>query len=128
MHTFPSECLKLPLLTSFLDISTELRNSIGRLFLVIYQDLLIDSTIYLSSHPHSPWDTLWWKPFIHLVFFVHRVTDLERGLYFLVRQEKVETTFRSSTREEFLWNPARLFQKSISAEEMLDSLRFVTYI
>jgi SagB-type dehydrogenase family enzyme len=57
----------------------------------------------LLPGPHAPWDTLWWKPFIHLVFFVHRVTGLERGLYFLVRREEAETIIRSSTRREFLW-------------------------
>ena len=68
----------------------------------------------LLPSPHSPWDTLWWKPFIHLVFFVHRVTDLERGLYFLVRQEKAETTFRSSTRKEFLWERPRGIPEGIT--------------
>ena len=61
----------------------------------------------LLPGPHSPWDALWWKPFIHLVFFVHRVADLERGLYFLVRQVEEETTLRSSTRKEFLWERQR---------------------
>jgi SagB-type dehydrogenase family enzyme len=53
--------------------------------------------------PHSPWDALWWKPSVHMVFFVHRVTGLEPGLYFFIRQEEAEATLRSSTRKEFLW-------------------------
>lgn len=61
----------------------------------------------LLPSPHSPWDTLWWKPFIHLVFFMHRVTDLERGLYFLVRQEEAATILQSSTRKGFLWERPR---------------------
>jgi nitroreductase len=63
--------------------------------------------------PHSPWDALWWKPSLHLVFFVHRVTDLERGLYFLVREEEAETALRSSTRREFLWQRPRGFPDDI---------------
>ena len=61
----------------------------------------------LLSGPHSPWDTLWWKPSVHLVFFVHWVTGLESGLYFLIRQEEAEKTLRSSTRKEFLWERPR---------------------
>jgi SagB-type dehydrogenase family enzyme len=57
----------------------------------------------LLPGPHSPWDALWWKPFIHLAFFVHRVTDLEQGLYFLVRRKESQTTIRSSIRKGFLW-------------------------
>jgi SagB-type dehydrogenase family enzyme len=53
--------------------------------------------------PHSPWDGLWWKPSVHLVFFVHRVTGLEPGIYLLIRQKEAETALRSNTLKGFLW-------------------------
>ena len=50
-----------------------------------------------------PWDTLPWRPRIHLGLFVHRVIDVSPGLYVLARDpEKVET-LRQAMRPEFLW-------------------------
>jgi SagB-type dehydrogenase family enzyme len=59
--------------------------------------------------PHPPWDGLWWKPSVHLVFFVHRVTGLEPGMYFLIREKEAESALRSSIRKGFLWQrPAEI--------------------
>src|SRR5947199_4738572 len=50
-----------------------------------------------------PWDTIPWRPRIHLGLFVHRVNDLSPGLYTLARDpEKVEP-LRQAMRREFLW-------------------------
>jgi nitroreductase len=34
----------------------------------------------------APWDALWWAPCVHLALFVHRVDDLEPGLYLFLRE------------------------------------------
>jgi SagB-type dehydrogenase family enzyme len=34
----------------------------------------------------APWNTLWWAPCVHLALFVHRVEDLEPGLYLFLRE------------------------------------------
>jgi SagB-type dehydrogenase family enzyme len=51
-----------------------------------------------------PWDSISWRPRIHLGLFVHRVDDLPPGLYALARDpEKVEP-LRQAMRREFLWS------------------------
>lgn len=34
----------------------------------------------------APWQALWWTPCVHLALFVHRVDDLEPGLYLFLRE------------------------------------------
>ncbi|CAN8310811.1 unnamed protein product [Cochlearia groenlandica] len=46
-----------------------------------------------------PWDTAE----VHLALFVHRVSGLPKGLYFLVRNEDHLTDLKRSTRPEFEW-------------------------
>jgi len=48
-------------------------------------------------------DCLPWPPNISLFLFVHRVKDLEQGLYVLVRQDSHEASLRQSTHSDFLW-------------------------
>ncbi len=50
-----------------------------------------------------PWNALWWKPQIHLALYVHRVTDVEPGLYMLVRDEAALQTLKSAAQREFEW-------------------------
>jgi SagB-type dehydrogenase family enzyme len=55
------------------------------------------------------WSALWWTPRVHLVLFVHRVADLDPGLYLLARPSSpadAERTFgmlRAACTREFLW-------------------------
>jgi SagB-type dehydrogenase family enzyme len=51
----------------------------------------------------GPFDALWWTPRIHLALFVHRVTDVEPGLYMLVRDQSAFDALRAATEREFLW-------------------------
>jgi hypothetical protein len=53
--------------------------------------------------PGAPWDAMWWSPRIHLALFVHRVTDLEPGLYLLVRAEHALPRLKASFHPEFHW-------------------------
>jgi SagB-type dehydrogenase family enzyme len=53
----------------------------------------------------APWDALWWTPRIHLALFVHRVEDLEPGMYVLPRAESATDRLRQAMHPEFLWEP-----------------------
>ena len=50
-----------------------------------------------------PWDAIPWSPMIHLALFVHRVTDLASGLYFLVRDPSKTETLRKAMHPQFEW-------------------------
>lgn len=52
---------------------------------------------------HAPFDTLTWRPCVHLAIFVHRVADLAPGLYMLVRNEDDEQRLRAACHDEFTW-------------------------
>jgi SagB-type dehydrogenase family enzyme len=64
-----------------------------------------------------PWDALWWDPRIHLALFVHRVEDVDPGLYVLVRSPRAIAPLRAAMHREFTWVPAGgdlpLFQLAI---------------
>jgi nitroreductase len=51
----------------------------------------------------GPFDAIWWTPRVHLALFVHRVDDLEPGLYMLVREEAALEALRAAMEREFLW-------------------------
>jgi nitroreductase len=50
-----------------------------------------------------PFECLPWAPAISLFIFVHRVRDLEPGLYVLIRHDSHEASLRHSINSEFLW-------------------------
>ena len=50
-----------------------------------------------------PFDALWWTPRIHLALFVHRVTDVEPGLYLLIRDAEDFERLREAAKREFVW-------------------------
>ncbi|KAL8137865.1 hypothetical protein V2J09_003866 [Rumex salicifolius] len=50
-----------------------------------------------------PFRALSWDSEVHAVLFVHRVTGLSKGLYFLVRNDWHLDHLRRSMREEFRW-------------------------
>lgn len=51
-----------------------------------------------------PWDLLPWAPRVHPVLFVHRVTDIEPGLYLLERRPGVVTELREAASAELTWD------------------------
>ncbi|HTV32217.1 MAG TPA: SagB family peptide dehydrogenase [Methylocella sp.] len=61
---------------------------------------LMDS---LLNRPSVPWDFWAYIPRIHPVFFVHRVKDVEPGLYILPRHAAAEGALREELRSDFLW-------------------------
>ncbi|MBI3610133.1 MAG: SagB/ThcOx family dehydrogenase [Nitrospirae bacterium] len=50
-----------------------------------------------------PFNAIPWPPFIHLALFVHRVQDLDPGLYFLVRDPSQTKALQSAMKKEFAW-------------------------
>ena len=49
-----------------------------------------------------------WRPYIHPVIFVHRVEDLERGLYILLRDPRQKESLRAAMMTDFVWEkPSR---------------------
>jgi len=62
---------------------------------------MLDKT--LPRNGVAPFDVELGEPLIHLAIFVHRVVDLEPGLYFLVRNEDDLKDLKRSFRREFPW-------------------------
>ncbi len=54
----------------------------------------------------APFDALWWTPRVHLAIFVHRVDELEPGLYLLIRDPRADAALRAACGRDFLWEPA----------------------
>ena len=53
----------------------------------------------------APWDIIWWSPRIHLVLFVHRVRDVEPGLYLLPRAASATPRLKAAFDRQFSWKP-----------------------
>ena len=47
-------------------------------------------------------DALWWRPCVHLALFVHRVEDVEPGLYLLAREDASGARLRAALKADFL--------------------------
>src|SRR5205814_3606679 len=50
-----------------------------------------------------PWDAIPWEPAIHFGLFVHRVEDLEPGLYALARDPGKVAKLRQCMHARYLW-------------------------
>ena len=57
----------------------------------------------LAGPGQFPFNALPWTPFIHLALFVHRVQDLDPGLYVLVRDPRQTSMLRAEMKPEFSW-------------------------
>lgn len=53
----------------------------------------------------APWNAQVGAPAIELVFFIHKVTGLEPGLYCLPRRRGGMAALKAALREEFTWKP-----------------------
>lgn len=78
-----------------------------------------------------PFAVLPWEPAVHLFFFVHRVDDLEPGLYCLVRRREQLPELRRATRREFAWQvppgcPAELGFHQLQAGDLRDTARLLS--
>jgi len=77
-----------------------------------------------------PFMVLPWEPAVHLFFFVHRVEDLEPGLYCLVRRREQLPELRQATRRDFAWQvppgcPAELGFHLLQAGDLRDTARLL---
>ncbi len=61
---------------------------------------ILDRTLPRNA---TPFDLAIIGPCAHLLLFVHRVEDLEPGLYFFAREESDVDPIRAASRREFLW-------------------------
>ena len=68
----------------------------GRLFDMLRQTLPDQSPL---------WRSMWWTPRIHLALFVHRVDDLEPGLYLFVRDPSSGERLRRAIGRPFEFTP-----------------------
>ncbi len=59
----------------------------------------------MASLPNAkpPFTTWNWSAQVHLVIFVHRVAELEPGLYILLREPSAETELRQAFSSDFVW-------------------------
>ena len=57
----------------------------------------------LPGHGEAPFATLPWTPRVHLALFVHRIAELDPGLYFLVRAPQDEADLRQALAAEHTW-------------------------
>jgi len=58
----------------------------------------------LSVRGETAFSALPWSPRVHLALFVHRVEDVDPGLYVLVRDPADESALRAAMRTEFEWS------------------------
>ena len=66
---------------------------------------MLDKTIPRSFS--APFDLELGKISVHLLLFVHRVTGLEAGLYFLIRNDNDYDDIRERCHAHFLWNKVK---------------------
>ncbi|MCI0534373.1 MAG: SagB/ThcOx family dehydrogenase [Verrucomicrobiales bacterium] len=64
---------------------------------------MLDKTLPRDSC--APFDLGLTVPCVHLLLFVHRVTGLEPGMYFLLRAERDLPALQQKCHRHFLWNP-----------------------
>ena len=57
----------------------------------------------LAGPGQFPFNTLPWTPRIHLALFVHRVQDLDPGLYILIRDPSQTDALHAAMKPEFDW-------------------------
>jgi SagB-type dehydrogenase family enzyme len=57
----------------------------------------------MAGPAQFPFNTLPWAPVIHLALFVHRVQNLDPGLYFLVRDPMQTPVLRAEMKPNFAW-------------------------
>jgi SagB-type dehydrogenase family enzyme len=62
---------------------------------------MLDMLVPRASTP--PWDALPWRPHIHLVLFVHRISGLEQGLYIMPRNEQALETLKATLSDKMQW-------------------------
>lgn len=65
---------------------------------------ILAATLPLSGNP--PFDLWSYPASVNLLLFVHRIKELEPGLYFLLRTQEDHDTIAEHFHDTFSWNPA----------------------
>jgi SagB-type dehydrogenase family enzyme len=79
---------------------------------------LLDSTLPRNDAP--PWDVFPYPPKIHLLIFVHRVTELSPGLYILRRHNDIDDSLRAACQQEqFVWKKPKSCPEHLSFYQLL---------
>ncbi len=73
-------------------------------FFTMLQRIMPHGAQPLAERP-TPWDSIPWHPTIHLVLFVHRISDLSPGLYWLNRspERRHWSYFQDRMHQQFVW-------------------------
>ena len=74
----------------------------------------------LAGPGQFPFNALPWTPLIHLALFVHRVQDVDPGLYLLVRDPRQTAALRAEMKSDFAW------EKSEACPDGLELYRLQT--
>jgi SagB-type dehydrogenase family enzyme len=79
----------------------------------------------MPARDQAPFPTLPWRPRIHLALFVHRVQDLEPGIYFLNRNGRDLDDLRTQLDPDYAWTrppgcPASLDLRSLLTGDARD--------
>lgn len=61
---------------------------------------ILQATLANTKPPFTAWN---WPPQVNLMLFVHRVTDVEPGLYFLPRDTTDLSEFQQAFSQDFVW-------------------------
>lgn len=72
----------------------------GRISRDAFYQILLQT---LAGPGRIPYSTLPWRPLAHLALFVHRVEDLEPGLYLLVRRSAQREVLQRAMKGSFVW-------------------------
>jgi len=67
-----------------------------------------------------PFNALTWRPLIHCGLFIHRVQDVDPGLYFLARDPAKLDLLKGAMKKEFVW------EKPVGCPDGLDLYRLLT--
>ena len=85
----------------------------------------------LQCRKSPPFECLPWAPTVSLFLFVHRVRELEPGLYVLIRHDSHEAPLRQSTKTEFLWekpqgNPEELRFYLLAPQDVKEAAKVIS--
>ncbi|MCI4626102.1 MAG: nitroreductase family protein [Candidatus Magnetoovum sp. WYHC-5] len=59
----------------------------------------------LPAHTRAPFDVCVGETNIHLLLFLHRIEDIDTGIYIFIREESELTSLKKHFRSDFLWEP-----------------------
>ena len=62
---------------------------------------MMDALLPRAAVP--PWDALAWMPCVHPLLFVHRVDDMQPGIYILLRDDTALAELRAALHPDLLW-------------------------